>query len=107
MSVALVNGFLVLMAAFVAVLALAGALAQSRRLDRIERRRAYETECLVKSLQALEQQNLMLSDRINGVVDAGQRIANELDRAARRGGAAEQGAEEQPFVLPNPHRILH
>lgn len=102
MTAAVLNGLLLLMAIFAAVLALAGVLTLSRRLDRMERRRVYETECIVKSLQALEQQNQMLSDRVGSVMDAGQRLANELDRAARR--ASE---EQQPAPPPAPGRILH
>lgn len=102
MSVTLVNGFLLLMSLFVALLALAGVLAQSRRLDRLERRRVYETECLVRSLQALEQQNLMLGNRLGSVADAGQKLAVEIDRAARRSTADDTGP-----IAPTAPRLLH
>jgi hypothetical protein len=90
----------ILLAALLAAAAFAGLVAVSRRLDRVQRRQAYETECIVKSLQALEQQNRMLSDRLNSVIDAGQKLASDLERANRQ-------AEETPLPLRDPNRLLH
>jgi hypothetical protein len=103
MTAVVLNGILILMVVFISLLALAGVLTLSRRMDRAERRRVYETECLVKSLQALEQQNLMLNERVGGVVDAGQRLATELDRAVRQS----RTEEPQTAPLPPSGRILH
>lgn len=100
-----VDGFLLLLAAFVAIMALAGVVALTRRLDRVERRRVYETECLVKSLQALEQQNHMLADRVSALTEVRNSISKVISTAARRQAAATEEEQQQP--APVPPRLLH
>lgn len=100
------NGFLILLALFVSILALAGMLALGRRLDKAERRRVYETECIVKSLQALEQQNHMLSDRINTLAEVRNSLSKVISTAARRqANATEEEQTQQP--VPPVSRLLH
>jgi hypothetical protein len=95
-----VTAISVFFAMLLGALGFVGVVALSRRLDRLQRRQAYETECVVKSLQALEQQNRLLSERLNGVIDAGQKLATDLERA-------NQQAEEAEPVVRNPNRLLH
>lgn len=95
-----ITAIAVFCATLLGALAFAGLMAVSRRLDRVQRRQAYETECVVKSLQALEQQNKMLSDRLNSVIDAGQKLASDLERANR------QADEAEPLVRSS-NRLLH
>lgn len=100
-----VDGFLLLLAAFVATMALAGVVTLTRRLDRVERRRVYETECLVKSLQALEQQNHMLADRVSNLTEVRNSLSKVISTAARRQATATE--EEQQVQLPSGPRVLH
>lgn len=100
------NAFLILVAVFMAILGLAGVITLTRRLDRVERRRIYETECLVKSLQALEQQNLMLNDRVQSLTEVRSSLSKVISSAARRQASATE--EEQPAAMEiPPGRLLH
>jgi len=100
------HAFLLLIAIFVAVLALAGVVTLTRRLDRVERRRVYETECVVKSLQALEQQNLMLSDRVQALTEVRASLNKVISTAARRQAAATEDEQQAVADVP-PTRLLH
>ncbi len=100
------HAFLLLIAIFVAVLALAGVVTLTRRLDRVERRRVYETECVVKSLQALEQQNLMLSDRVQALTEVRASLNKVISTAARRQAAATEDEQQTVADVP-PTRLLH
>ena len=101
-----VISFLMLLAVFGAIMALAGVLALVRRLDRVERRRVYETECLVKSLQALEQQNVQLAERLNAMAEIRSSISKAISSAARRQAAATEEEQTAQAVIP-PNRLLH
>jgi len=101
------HAFLLLVAVFVGLLALAGVVTLTRRLDRAERRRVYETECLVKSLQALEQQNLLLADRIQALTEVRSSIGKILSTAAARRQAAATEEEQQATQVPTGPRVLH
>lgn len=97
-----VTAIAVFFALLLGALSFAGLVAHNRRLDRLQRRQAYETECIVKSLQALEQQNQILSDRLNGVIDAGQKLASNLERAGQQ-----QAEEASELIVRTPGRLLH
>ena len=95
------GGLLLLASAVVAAVALALALGQSRRIDRLARRQAYETECLVKSIQALEQQNITLQQRLNAVIGVSQKLA---DRITTVPANREEEQATEP-VLPTRHQL--
>ncbi len=100
MAVTVFSAVLMFFALMLGLLGCAGLVTLSRRLDRLQRRQAYETECMVKGLQALEQQNRLLSERLNSVIDAGQKLAQDLERAANPN-------DESQATVRTPHRILH
>lgn len=100
------HAFMLLVAIFVAVLGLAGVVTLTRRLDRVERRRVYETECMVKSMQALEQQNLMLSDRVQALAEVRNSLSKVISTAAARRQAAATEDEQLATDIP-VNRLLH
>lgn len=107
---------LILLAALCgAVFSLFVALVLSRRFDVAQRRHRYEMDSLVHRMQRVEQQNILLSRNIGAMVQATQRVAAEVDRAAaqaRRAAAsttakaASSASEEEVRPAPLP-RILH
>ena len=70
-----------------------------RRLGRFQRRHAYETECVVKSIQTLERAQKFQAQRIDAMMAHIEKLTQELDRRKR-------GPEEAVAPLPSA-RILH
>lgn len=97
----LLGGLVLLASGAVAVVALVLALGQSRRIDRLARRQAYETECLVKSIQALEQQNVTLQQRLNAVIGVSQKLADRITKVPVN---QEEDQAAGP-VLPTRHQL--
>lgn len=103
------QGFISLIAVFASCMAVGGLVVLVHRFNAAERRRRYEVECIIKSLQALEQQNLMLQDRLMAattpreVVPAAARF--ESVSATRQAAATEEEVQQQ---FPQPvSRLLH
>lgn len=97
----ILGGLLLLASGAVAVVALVLALGQSRRIDRLARRQAYETECLVKSIQALEQQNITLQQRLNAVIGVSQKLADRITKVP----ANREEEQVAGPVLPTRHQL--
>lgn len=107
------------------VLALAAVLVLFRRVDGIQRRHQGEVGRLIRRLQQLEKNEEALRRNLGVVLQAGQRIVAEMEKArtlppaagrplsARnplvKVGVAQQGQpeEERPFQPPFGPRVLH
>jgi len=93
-------GFIFLLgAALVAVLRLA------RRFNFLQRRHAYETECMVKAIQALETQHQLANQRLAAVLLTQQKMQQEIDVLRKRLPA--EPATTTELVAALPPRILH
>lgn len=104
LSVFAFGGLLVLASLTVALVSLSAVLSLSRRLNHVIRRHAYETECLVKSVQALDQQNAKLHQRLNAVAGVSQKLADRITKIP----ATASIDEDQTIELILPTRpILH
>ena len=103
------DGFIALGAVFFAVMAFAAVVTLSRRLDRAERRRSYEVECLIRSLQALERQQVMLSEQMKGTAQARVVISKIINAATAHGQNVPAGDDPQTGQpdIPAPRRVLH
>lgn len=104
LSVFMFGGVLVLASLVVALVALSAIFSLSRRLNLLTRRHAYEVECLVKSVQALDQQNAKLHQRLNTVAGVSQKLADRITKIP----ATPSTEDEQTIELILPTRpILH
>lgn len=91
---------LAVVAAPIAVGAVIIGVGQSRRIDALSRRQSYETECLVKSIQELEQQNLILQQRLNAVIGVSQKLADRITKVPTR---PEDEQTQDPIILNRSH----
>ena len=102
----MVQGFITLMAVFAGGMSLVALFTLSCRMDKAERRHAYETECLIRSLPSLEQQNLMLQDKLNNYMDARASLAQLEGRSSSQQLFATEDEVSTP-VLPRSGRVIH
>lgn len=91
---------LAVVAAPIAVGAVIIGVGQSRQIDALTRRQSYETECLVKSIQELEQQNLILQQRLNAVIGVSQKLADRITKVPAR---SEDEQTQDPIILNRSH----
>ena len=75
-----------------------------QRFDRAQRRRAYETEYLVKSIEALDKHQAALQQRVNALAIANQRLTAEVAQLRPK---RETTTEEEPASPVSSGRLLH
>lgn len=85
-------------ALFLVALAVLASVGSGRRLGRFQRRHAYETECLIKSIQQIERQQQQQNRRIEVLASLFEKIQNERKRVPD---------ENQAALAPSAPRILH
>jgi len=104
-DVVLASGLLAFGFTFLLAAALYAVLRLAKRFNFLQRRHAYETECMVKAIQALEAQHQLATQRLGALLVNQQRMQQEMDGLKKRLPPDSQSNAEPVAALPP--RILH